>query len=91
MAVMHMINIGQLLHFLLYIQIKMDIKIHETEPLYAYMCIYAVKKFYSHWPTESTRKWQPSPVFLTGEFQGWGSLVGCCLWGRTELDTTETT
>ena len=19
----------------------------------------------------------------------WGSLVGCCLWGRTELDTTE--
>ena len=20
-----------------------------------------------------------------------GSLVGCCLWGRTELDTTETT
>ena len=20
-----------------------------------------------------------------------GSLVGCCLWGRTELDTTEAT
>ena len=37
------------------------------------------------------RKWQPTPVFLPGEFQGRGSLVGCCLWGRTELDTTEAT
>ena len=40
-----------------------------------------------HW----RRKWQPTPVFLPGESQGWGSLVGCCLWGRTELDTTEVT
>ena len=31
------------------------------------------------------------PVFLPGEFQGWGSLVGCHLWGRTESDTTEAT
>ena len=23
------------------------------------------------------RKWQPTPVFLPGESQGWGSLVGC--------------
>ena len=37
------------------------------------------------------RKWQPTPVFLPGESQGWGSLVGCRLWGRTESDTTETT
>ena len=37
------------------------------------------------------RQWQPSPVFLPGESQGWGSLVGCRLWGRTELDTTEAT
>ena len=35
-------------------------------------------------------KWQPTPVFLPGESQGWGSLVGC-LWGRTESDTTEGT
>ena len=28
-------------------------------------------------------------VFLPGESQGWGSLVGCCLWGCTESDTTE--
>ena len=37
------------------------------------------------------RKWQPTPVFLPGESQGWGSLVGCCLWDHTELDTTEVT
>ena len=29
--------------------------------------------------------------FLPGESQGQGSLVGCRLWGRTELDTTEAT
>ena len=29
--------------------------------------------------------------FLPGESQGRGSLVGCRLWGRTELDTTEAT
>ena len=28
---------------------------------------------------------------LPGESQGWGSLVGCRLWGHTELDTTEAT
>ena len=37
------------------------------------------------------RKWQPTPVFLPGESQGRRSLVGCRLWGRTELDTTEVT
>ena len=30
-------------------------------------------------------------VFLSGESQGRGSLVGCHLWGRTESDTTEAT
>ena len=40
-----------------------------------------------HW----RRKWQPTPVFLPGESQGRGSLLGCSLWGRTELDTTEAT
>ena len=37
------------------------------------------------------RKWQPTPEFLPGESQGRGSLVGCCLWGRTESDMTEAT
>ena len=38
-----------------------------------------------------TEEWQPTPVFLPGESQGRGSLVGCCLWGHTGLDTTEAT
>ena len=42
---------------------------------------------FMHW----RRKWQPTPVFLPGESQGRGNLVGCSLWGRTELDTTEAT
>ena len=42
---------------------------------------------FMHW----RRKWQPTPVFLPGESQGGGSLVGCRLWGRTESDTTEGT
>ena len=33
---------------------------------------------FMHW----RRKWQPTPMFLPGESQGWGSLVGCCLWGH---------
>ena len=42
---------------------------------------------FMHW----RRKWQPTPVFLPGESQGWLSLAGCYLWGRTGLDTTEAT
>ena len=42
---------------------------------------------FMHW----RRKWQPTPVVLPGESQGRGSLVGCCLWGCTESDTTEAT
>ena len=40
---------------------------------------------FMHWG----RKWKPTPVFLPEESQGWGSLVGCWLWGRTESDMTE--
>ena len=35
------------------------------------------------------RQWHPTPVFLPGESQGQGSLVGCSPWGRKESDTTE--
>ena len=42
---------------------------------------------FMHW----RRKWQATPVFLPGESQGQGSLVGCRLWGCTESDTTEET
>ena len=41
--------------------------------------------------TQWRRQWQPTPVFLPGESQGRQRLVGCCLWGRTESDTTEAT
>ena len=40
---------------------------------------------FMHW----RRKWQPTPVFLPGESQGRGSLVGCHLWGHTDSDMTE--
>ena len=30
-------------------------------------------------------------MYLPGEAQGQGSLVGCHLWGRTEAGTTEAT
>ena len=40
-----------------------------------------------HW----RRQWQPTPLFLPGESQGGGILVGCRLWGHTESDTTEVT
>ena len=42
---------------------------------------------FMHW----RRKWQPTPVFLPGESQGWGSLAGFHLWGHTESETTEAT
>ena len=40
---------------------------------------------FMHW----RRKWQHTPVFLPGESEGQGSLVGCRLWGHTESDMTE--
>ena len=42
---------------------------------------------FMHW----RRKWQPTPVFLPGESQEQGSLVGRRLWGHIELDMTEVT
>jgi len=54
-----------------------------TERLHFHFLLFT----FMHW----RRKWQPTPVFLPGESQGRGSLVGCRLWGRTESDTTEAT
>ena len=42
---------------------------------------------FMHW----RRKLQPTPVFLPGESQGRGSLVGCHLWRHTESDMIEVT
>ena len=52
-----------------------------TERLHFHFLLFT----FMHW----RRKWQPTPVFLPGESQGWQSLVGCRLWGRTGSDTTE--
>ena len=54
-----------------------------TERLHFHFSLFT----FMHW----RRKWQPTPVFLPGESQGRGSLVGCRLWGLTESDTTEVT
>ena len=40
---------------------------------------------FTHW----SRQRQPTPVFLPGESQGRGNLVGYSPWGLQELDTTE--
>ena len=61
--------------------------------LLAYFTLYNRLQFhlslftFMHW----RREWQPTPVFLPGELQGQGSLVGCRLWGCPELDMTEVT
>ena len=53
-----------------------------------YLCLFRYSLFtFFHW----RRKWQPTPVFLPGESQGWQSLVGCHLWGLTGSDMTEAT
>ena len=54
---------------------------------------YSCKRLHFHFSLFMNwrRKWQPTPVFLPGESQGQGSLVGCRLRGHTESDTTEVT
>ena len=37
------------------------------------------------------REWQPTTVFLPGEFHGQRSLEGYSPWGHKESDTTEVT
>ena len=54
-------------------------------PIYIYIgnCLVMVRKI--PW----RRKWQPTPVFLSGESHGGRSLVGYSPQGRKESDTTE--
>ena len=39
--------------------------------------------------TPRRREWQPTPVFLPGNFHWQGSLTGYSPWGRKESDTTQ--
>ena len=41
------------------------------------------------WEIPWRRKWQPTPVFLHGEFHGQRSLAGYSPWDCKESDTTE--
>ena len=41
------------------------------------------------WKVPWSRAWQPTPVFLPGEFHRWRSLAGCSPLGCQESDTTE--
>ena len=45
----------------------------------------------SHCPNNNITCLLKLDGIMPGESQGWGSLVGCRLWGRTESDTTEAT
>ena len=41
------------------------------------------KIWHRHHSLEHLTSDEPTPVFLPGESQGWGSLVGCRPWGHT--------
>ena len=50
-------------------------------------CIAGVRSLGQEVPLR--REWQPTPVFLPGEFHGLRSLAGYNPWGHKELDMTE--
>ena len=58
----------------------MNIRVHASFLSYCFVWIYA---------QEWSRNWQPTPIFLPGEFHGQRSLAGYSPWGRKESDTTE--
>ena len=35
------------------------------------------------------KKWQPTPIYLPGKFQGQRNLTGCSPWGRKQSKVTE--
>ena len=67
-----------------------NICIKFTSPRSAYSCLLLIVQFSTQ--TLPLRKQLPvSLPTLINFILGWQSLVGCHLWGRTELDTTEAT
>ena len=76
------INVIRYLKFLSYMGVEL---------IYSVVFISGVQQndsgIHIHW----RRRWHPTPVLLPGKSHGQGSLVGCRLWGHTELDTTEVT
>ena len=45
-----------------------------------------VDNYFITLPVVCASIWQPTPVFLPGEFHRQGSLVGYSPWGRKQLD-----
>ena len=66
-----------------------ELQLPKMAVFFLFVCLFF--KIRKHSGCRRRRKWQPTPVFLPGESQGRRSLVGCCLWGRTESDMTEAT
>ena len=54
-------------------------------------CLQSGRRGFDPWVGEVPwgREWQPTPVFLSGEFHGQRSLVGVSPCVRRELDTAE--
>ena len=64
--------------------------LHEKHSLWPYRAPSLEKKqIYKHFIAIWRRKWQPTPVFLPGEFHGQRSLVGYSPGGPKESDKTE--
>ena len=57
------------------------------------VCLQCERPGFSRWVGKIPwrRKWQPTPVFLSGESHGQRSLVGYSLWGHKEPDTDRET
>ena len=49
------------------------------------------EQLHFHFSLSCIREGNGNPFQLPGESQGWGSLGGCRLWGRTESEPTEAT
>ena len=64
----------------------------EENPVHAFLLVSVLSGDLGvPWLVDAFISASPTPVFLPGESQKQGSLVGCHLWGRTESDTTEAT
>ena len=67
---------------------------HGAEPMSQFYCFWESKckrPGFNSWVGRIPwrRKWQPTPVFLPGEFHGCRGLVGYSPWSRKESDTIE--
>ena len=58
---------------------------------YAYHCRRRKRYGFEPWVRKipRSRKWQPAPIFLPGNFHRQRSLASCSLWGHKEPDMTE--